>query len=158
MRIGKKYLYTTLLQALQQGTTPRKLAVTCATGIAIGIFPLFGTTTFLCLVISLVFRLNVALLQLVNYLVTAVQVVLIFPFIQMGIVIFQLAPFQHNEEELLALAQNDFLSLVMESGQFVAAGVGAWAITALPVFMIVYYGSFFLFSQWIKDTGESTPQ
>ena len=56
-----------LLALLKQGLTPDKLALCIAIGITCGLFPVFGTTTFLCIAAASVFRLNQAAIQLVNY-------------------------------------------------------------------------------------------
>ena len=154
MKLSRKNILNTLSLALKQGTTPQKLAVTCALGAVIGIFPIMGTTTLVCFGLALLLRLNIAILQLVNYLMTALQVVLIIPFFKAGIFIFGLKPFAYTQDELITLFQNDFWRFLKESGLSIAAGIGAWLLVSIPMFLIIYYTSLFLFRKWNKSNAE----
>ena len=147
-----KYISGLLSQALKQGMTPRKLAITCAFGIVISIFPIFGTTTLLCFGIAIALRLNVAIIQLVNYLFAPVQIVLILPFIRIGADLFGLNPFPYSSEQLVDLFKNDFWMLVREAGLALLAGVGMWLLFSIPLFFLVFYLCFWIFSQW-KGSG-----
>jgi len=69
---------------LRQGLSPEGLAWSVAVGLALGIFPVLGTTTILCLLAGQLFRLNQPTLQLANYLAYPLQLVLILPFIRRG--------------------------------------------------------------------------
>ena len=73
-----------LLRLLRQGLSPEKLALSVAAGIALGVFPVLGTTTLLCALAAILFRLNVPAMQLVNYLVFSLQLALLIPFIRLG--------------------------------------------------------------------------
>lgn len=147
MKFSKKYIVDILSQALRQGTTPEKLALTCALGVVIGIFPIIGTTTLICLGVAILFKLNLALLQLVNYLVTALQVILILPFIQTGIFLFGLKSFDYTSEQLVDSFQNNFWSLLKDSGLSIAAGITVWFLIAVPLFVAIYFVSLFFFKK-----------
>jgi uncharacterized protein (DUF2062 family) len=62
-----------------------------AIGLALGIFPALGSTTLLCFLAALLFRLNLPAIQLVNYLVYPLQLVLLLPFIRAGEFLFHSA-------------------------------------------------------------------
>jgi uncharacterized protein (DUF2062 family) len=143
-----KYITGLLSQALKQGITPRKLAITCAFGAVISIFPIFGTTTLLCFGIAIALRLNIAIIQLVNYLFAPVQIILILPFIKIGTDLFGLNPFPYSSEQLVDLFKNDFWMLVREAGLALLAGVGMWLLFSIPLFFLVFYLCFWIFSQW----------
>lgn len=136
--------------ALRQGLTPRKLATTCSLGIVVGLFPLFGTTTMICLGLAIVFRLNIALIQVVNYLVAPLQLLFIIPFIQMGTTLFNLKPFPYDSDQLLSLFQNDFFVLLKEAGLALMVGAGVWATLAIPLFLLLYFIFYVVFSRWPK--------
>jgi uncharacterized protein (DUF2062 family) len=136
--------------ALRQGLTPRKLATTCSLGIVIGLFPVFGTTTMICFGLAIAFRLNIALIQVVNYLMVPLQVLFIIPFIRMGTVLFDLNPFPYEADQLLELFQSDFLLLLKEAGISLLIGAGVWATLALPLFFLLYFIFFIVFSRWPK--------
>ena len=73
----EKYLIAPLRALLQQGLSPRLLALSLAVGLIVGIFPVLGTTTVLCTLVAAVFRLNQIAVQTAHFLMTPVQLLLI---------------------------------------------------------------------------------
>lgn len=73
-----------VVQLLRQGTTPEKIALSIAIGAVLGSMPFIGVTTALCFVIASLLRLNLVAIQLVNYLMYPVQLILFVPFIRAG--------------------------------------------------------------------------
>jgi uncharacterized protein (DUF2062 family) len=73
-----------ILGLLRQGLSPARLALSLAFGAGIGIFPVLGVSTPLLTLIALGLRLNLAAIQLVNYLVGPLQLLLIIPFVRVG--------------------------------------------------------------------------
>lgn len=73
-----------MIQLLRQGLTPEGLAWSLSVGLALGITPLFGTSTALCVGASLAFRLNQAAMQLANYFAYPLQLALLIPFVRLG--------------------------------------------------------------------------
>ena len=148
MRFNRKYILNVLSEALHKGTTPRQLALTCALGIVISIFPFIGVTTWICLGLALVFRLNIAIIQLVNYLFFPLQLILLLPFINIGTFLFKLNPFPYTQEQLITLFKTDFWRLASEAGASVGSGIVVWGIIAIPLFFTVFYSAFLLFTKW----------
>ena len=138
-RFNKKYVLNSLNEALRIGTSPRKLSVTCGLGIILGLFPILGTTTWICLAAAIFLRLNVVVIQLVNYLVFPLQLILIIPFIKAGTFIFGLAPFPYSRTDLIEKFSSDFWAIIKDSGIFLGAGVVAWILFSIPIFLIVSY-------------------
>ena len=73
-----------LVAELRQGATPEALATAVATGAALGLLPFLGTTTAACALAGRLARLNHLALQLTNYLLAPVQLLLIIPFVRLG--------------------------------------------------------------------------
>jgi uncharacterized protein (DUF2062 family) len=142
----KKVVY----DALRQGLTPHKIAMTCAMGVVVGIFPIFGTTTILCFGVAIAFRLNIPLIQLINYLVAPLQLLFIIPFIKAGEILFHLNPFPYTLDQLSELYRNDFFLLLKEAGFALALGTGVWATFSVPLFFVLYYVFFTLFTKWVR--------
>ncbi len=69
-----------IVELLRQGVTPEKMALSLALGVALGVFPVLGTTTALCALAALILRLNLPAIQIINYFVYPLQIVLILPF------------------------------------------------------------------------------
>jgi len=78
-----------ILDLLRQGITPEKIALSLAIGICVGVFPVLGSTTALCTLAAIVFRLNLPAIQLVNYFMYPLQLALLIPFIRFGEIIFR---------------------------------------------------------------------
>ena len=78
-----------IVDLLRQGITPEKIALSLAIGICLGVFPVIGSTTILCTLAAIVFRLNLPAIQLVNYFVYPLQLALLIPFIRFGEVLFR---------------------------------------------------------------------
>ena len=73
-----------VLALLRQGITPEKMAICLALGAGIGTFPILGTTTAICALVALVLRLNLVAIQIANYAVYPLQLLLIIPFLRLG--------------------------------------------------------------------------
>lgn len=147
-----------IAQALYQGLTPRKLALTCAFGVVLGIFPVFGLTTLLCFAAAFLFRLNIPIIQTVNYVIAPLQLILILPFIKMGTYIFQLRPFPYSSDQLLEMFRNNLWVLVKEAGLALAIGVAVWLVVAIPLFLVLFYTAFWLSNQWKRNHRELKSQ
>ena len=73
-----------LVSLLAQGLTPERLALSLALGLVLGLFPIVGATTLLCLAAGFAFRLNHVALQLANHLAYPLQVPLLLAFVRLG--------------------------------------------------------------------------
>jgi uncharacterized protein (DUF2062 family) len=77
-------LVRSVLELLRQGVTPEKLALSIALGAVLGVFPVLGTTTTLCALATLILRLNLSAIQIVNYFVYPLQIALLLPLFRAG--------------------------------------------------------------------------
>ena len=93
------------------GASPQKLAWSIAVGLLIGINPILGSTTLLCLAVAVVFRLNVAASQLGNHVVYPLEIILIVPFIRIASRVFHTAPMPLSASDLLHAAREHPLDL-----------------------------------------------
>jgi uncharacterized protein (DUF2062 family) len=96
-----------ILGLIRQGTEPEKIALSIALGITLGVTPVLGSTSILCLLAAVLLRLNLPLLQLVNYFVYPLQFALLIPFIRMGEWIFAAPPLQISLAQILDLIRTD---------------------------------------------------
>jgi uncharacterized protein (DUF2062 family) len=100
-----------ILTLLRMGASPRKLAWSIALGLLIGINPILGSTTFLCLALAFVLRLNLAASQLANHIVYPLELILVVPFIHLASRVFGTAPMPLSANELLHAAREHPLAL-----------------------------------------------
>lgn len=141
----KKRLNNSIVALLKQGVTPQKLALTFTIGLVLGTFPAIGLTTILCTLAAMFLRLNMPAMQLVNYLVYPLQLVLMVPFAELGasflnstITLFPMAEIDVFSQEGIALLW-DNLSEIFGSAAL------AWAVIMAPVSVLFYYASFRFF-------------
>lgn len=136
--IKVKFL-TTLLTFLKAGSSPHKLSVALTLGIILGIIPLLGTTTLLCAVAAFVFGLNMPALQLVNYLIFPLQLLLYIPFFTMGAKVFTAAPLPGSFEEVSLMMDKDVLGTIQHFWFANLQAIGAWLILSIPLYFILYF-------------------
>ena len=92
-----------ILELLRQGVTPEKIALSIALGAVLGVIPVLGWTTALCLVAALVLRLNLVAIQIVNYFVYPAQLALLLPFFRWGEKLFHAPHFPIAVPQIYAL-------------------------------------------------------
>ena len=103
-----------ILALLRMGATPRRLALSIALGLLIGLNPVIGTTTVLCVVFCALFRLNIVAAQIANHAVFPLEVALVIPFIRFGSYVFQTAPMPLSAHAFQNLARHSPLLLVRQ--------------------------------------------
>ncbi|KCV72078.1 hypothetical protein H696_01486 [Fonticula alba] len=84
MEFVRQRVYEPVRKALSSGITPHGLALATAFAFSGGMFPVPGTTTFVCLFFTLLFKLNGAIVQVVNLLLTPVGFMMLPVFINLG--------------------------------------------------------------------------
>jgi uncharacterized protein (DUF2062 family) len=84
----RRKLEAPVLVLLRKGTTPERIAMSLACGITLGLFPILGATTLLCLAAAVLFRLNATAAILANWAVYPLQIVLMAPFFAAGACLF----------------------------------------------------------------------
>jgi len=100
-------LLNPILGLLRQGITPEKIALSIALGITLGVTPVLGSTSILCLLTAVVLRLNLPAIQLVNYFAYPLQFVLLIPFIRAGEWIFAVEPAKLSLARIVNLIRTD---------------------------------------------------
>lgn len=128
-----------LLNFLKQGISPKKLAWSVVIGMVLGISPLLGLTTLLGVVIALIFRLNLAAVQLVNYAVYPLQLVLLVPYFQFGASMFGKENPITSVEQLQSLLHTNFIDTLQSLGGLLVNAVFVWVCLSIPLGALVYY-------------------
>ncbi len=105
----QRKLVQPVLALLQQGMTPEKLAWSLAAGLAIGINPLLGSTTVLCLLAAFVFRLNVVASQLANHVSYPLELLLLIPLIRTGAMLFHTPPLPLAPDRILHASRTNLM-------------------------------------------------
>jgi uncharacterized protein (DUF2062 family) len=120
---------------LVQGITPRRLAFTLALGFAIGCFPVVGIPTALCALLALALRLNLPAIQVANYIVMPLQLVLIVPFVKLGG--WLTTSGSNTAVNAAALANASPLKLLSLLVSITGHAMLAWFVIAVPAVLLM---------------------
>lgn len=128
-----------VMAQLRQGITPEKVALTLALGGVLGLFPIFGATTALCALAAWRLQLNQPIMQLVNYLLSPVHVLLLLPFYRAGETLFGQAHVPiFSVGELIERFRAGPLQFIADYGMVALYGITVWALLAPPVATLAY--------------------
>jgi len=101
-----------VLALLRMGASPERLAWSIAAGAVIGINPLLGSTTILCLAVAMLFRLNIAASQIGNHIVYPLELLLVIPFLRLGSAVFRTSPVPLSPAMIMQAARSHPIELV----------------------------------------------
>ncbi|MFZ1086008.1 MAG: DUF2062 domain-containing protein [Terracidiphilus sp.] len=111
-----------------QGLTLEKLSFTISLGITLGVTPVLGSTALLCTLAAVAFRLNLAAIQLVNWLVYPLQLVLLIPFYRIGGWMFGTRPSELSVVYILELIRTNVLHAIATLWIVTIHAVMAWLL------------------------------
>jgi uncharacterized protein (DUF2062 family) len=129
-----------LLLLLGQGLTPERLALSLALGATLGLFPVLGATTALCVAAGIALRLSHPALQLANYAVYPLQVPLVLVFVRLGEGMVGAAPMPFSVERLVVALREDPLAFLTRFGWTGLHGILGWLTVAPLVGGALYLG------------------
>jgi uncharacterized protein (DUF2062 family) len=123
---------------LAQGLSPETLALSLAVGLVLGLFPIIGATTALCVLAGTAFRLNHVALQLANYLVYPLQLPLILAFVRLGEDLLRAPHVTFDPLALVRHFQRDAVGFLREFGLTGLHGILGWALVAPPLLLALF--------------------
>jgi uncharacterized protein (DUF2062 family) len=128
-----------LVSLLRQGVSPGKLALSVALGVVCGVVPVLGISTVLSTALAMALRLNLPAIQLVNYLVTPLQLVLIVPQLRFGEWLRRAPRFPITLDSGLALLSHGVPDAVKLLGTAIGHASLAWLVLAPPVAFALFH-------------------
>lgn len=126
----RRRLLDPVLLLLKQGLTPERLAWSLALGATLGLFPVMGATSILCLGAGLALRLSHPALQLANYAVYPLQAALILGFVRLGERFVGAPPMPFSVERLVVLFREDPAGFLQRFGVTGLHGMLGWLAIA----------------------------
>ena len=127
-----------IIELLRQGVTPEKIAFSIALGVALGVFPVLGSTTALCALAALVLRLNLPAIQVVNYFVYPLQIALLIPFFRLGERLFHAPHLPLSVPQIYAMIHANMWNAIRSLWTTAWHAVIVWCLLA-PVFTALVY-------------------
>ena len=135
----KTKIIRSLSKLLKQGLSPVKLSLVIALGITLSIFPVLGTTTLICTLVSILFNLNLPAMQLANYAAFPLQVILFFPFLKLGETISKVSLDSLSKVQLISNFDEGFFFAVEKLSHYLIVACLGWSLAIIPIFFILYF-------------------
>jgi uncharacterized protein (DUF2062 family) len=135
----KRRVVAPIVAQLKQGITPEKIALTLALGGVLGIFPILGSSTALCAIAAIWLRLNQPIIQLVNYFVYPLQILLLLPFYRAGETLFGQPHVPiFSVVELVDRFRASPWQFLLDYGMVGLYGITVWCLLAPPAIALAY--------------------
>ncbi len=134
-----KALRESFVHYIKQGVTPNKLSLTIVLGVSLSVIPVLGINTVLCFVLALVFRLNIVIIQAINYILFPLQIFLILPFIKLGQNLYGFFDGVSAPQMFNAIKDGKFKDSFQYIVEVHAVALVGWLSFVLPVSLITYY-------------------
>jgi uncharacterized protein (DUF2062 family) len=137
-RFFRRRVARPIIELLRQGVTPEKMALSLALGVALGVFPVLGTTTALCALVAFLWRLNLPAIQIVNYFVYPLQIALLIPLFRAGEKLFGAPHLPLSVPQIVAAVHASFWGATRFLWTTIWHAAVAWCLIA-PLFVVVAY-------------------
>ena len=122
----------------KQEFSSETLALSVSIGIIGGSFPVFGLATYLCLLLTLIFKQNIIIVQVANWLAYPLQILLLIPLMKLGNSIITGDDLKITMHQVAAAFESGLMNGIREIGIISLYGVIAWAAVAIPSLFILY--------------------
>ena len=105
----------------------------------IGVVPILGTASAICIVVAYLLKLNQVAIQVSNYVVYPFQFLLIIPLVRIGETLFGLEPTSFDPTVMASVFSESFTQGLSLYGKSLLIAVTAWAVFAIPVIILLRF-------------------
>ena len=141
-----------LIDLLNEGKTPKELALAITIGCLLGIFPILGVTTAMSIVIGKYMKLNIPAILTANYAVFPIQIFMIYILVVTGETIFALD--SRTDYEFFKNIMDESWGVIFKTlGKSLATAVFSWVLFGTILFFPLYR-IFLFFVSKIKKARE----
>ena len=128
-----------VVDLLRQGITPEKIALSIALGAVLGVFPVLGSTTILCAAAAVLLRLNLPAIQLVNYFVYPVQLILFLPFLRAGSQVAGAGSVTLSLPKIFTMMKAEPVTLIRMLWAASLGAIALWLFMSPLAIALIYY-------------------
>lgn len=128
-----------LVLLLRQGVTPDKLALSLALSVTLSVIPAIGWSAILCAIFAVIFRLNLPVMQAVNYFFYPVQLALLLPFFRLGEKLFRAPHLPLSVSQIYAAIHHNIWGAIRFLWSTTWHAVVVWAILAPLSVALIHY-------------------
>lgn len=148
--VFKEKITLPVINLLKQGLSPSKLAMVIALGMTLSVFPVLGTTTLLCTLAALLLHLNLPAIQVANYMAFPLQIILFFPFLEIGETISGRNLKDISESTLISAFNAGFFQAISELSQYLILACFGWILASIPLFFVLFFFLKIIFNKYEK--------
>ena len=134
----KEKLLSMVKAMLTEGMNLKKISLCISLGFVLGIFPVLGVTSLLCTAASLALRLNLPAIQLVNYMVYQLQLVMLAPFYGAGSWLFKQQGSTFIDKNLIDIFQNGFWGSMTNLWDLTLYAILTWLVISPLLILLLY--------------------
>ena len=138
LNLRKEKIKIAIGKFIKKGLSIEKIALSVSLGMVLGIFPVLGSTTVLCAAAAIIFRLNQPLIQLVNYAVYPLQLMLLTFFYGFGNWLFNDNNLLFSETPVVGTLQDDMWGSIAALWDMTLFAVLFWILIG-PVLAVILY-------------------
>jgi uncharacterized protein (DUF2062 family) len=150
-----RWVIRPIVNQLKQGTSPEKLSWSVSLGVTLGIFPIMGSTSLVCLIIGHLFRLNQPILHLFKTFTYPLQLALILVYIRLGQMLNGVPLIKFSIPQLLTRFKDDPTQFASDFGMAALHGIEAWAISAIFLIPAIYFISLPILKKLLEKIARS---
>jgi len=129
---------TFIVKQLTQGVSVREITLTLAWGVTLGLFPLFGVTSLLCIVVGYTCRLNHVILQSTNWTIAWIHPLLLLLFVRIGERVVGAESMPFVPAELIVEFNASPSAFMSRFAVTLLYGVFGWCLVAPVLFGVSY--------------------
>lgn len=133
----RRWIVNPIREQLKRGTTPEKLSWTIALGITLGIFPIMGSTSLVCLFFGWLLKLNQAILHIFRSLSYPLHLALILVFIRLGQQLNGAPLIRLSIPEMMTRFKDSPAQFGRDFGMAALHGIEAWGIAAIILIPLI---------------------
>lgn len=126
----RRWLVAPVVTQLTHGTSPDRIGWTIALGMVVGVFPIMGSTTLVCLLIGWLLGLNQPVLHVFRAVVYPLHLALILIFIRLGERLYGAPLISFSIPQLIGKFKDSPLQFARDFGMAAWHGVSAWLLIA----------------------------
>lgn len=137
VKLKKKIVHPVII-AIKQGLAVSEIALTLTLGITISSIPLFGVSTVILTIIALRYKLNLLLIQAVNYAAYPVQILIYVPLLKLGHLVFNYDTLPESATQFIEITKTNFFAAIKYFGKAHLFAIITWLPIALITGALLY--------------------
>ena len=150
-----RWVIAPIVNQLKQGIAPEKIAWAVALGMTLGIFPIMGSTSVVCLIAGYFLKLNQAILHLFKALTYPIHLAMILVYIRLGQILNGVPLIKFSIPQLVTQFKDDPAKFFRDFGMAALYGIEAWAISAIILIPLFYFISLSILKKLLMKLASS---